>query len=86
MNQDNNHDNMMMAIGQLQGQVSEGFKGVHQRQDNTNGQLKKHEDRINILEKSQDRADGLKMSWREILGWVTGVGGVAIAVASLWLK
>ena len=79
---DNNHDNIMTALGELKGL----YTGILQQTTRTNGRVDKIEVKIESLEKSRDRNDGLKISWREILGWGTGVGGVVIAIIALWLK
>lgn len=42
--------------------------------------------RITSLEKTRERQNGFKMSWREILGWITGVGGVAVALFEGWAR
>lgn len=38
------------SLGKLEGQVKEGFRGVHHRQDVTNGSIKDHNKRLNKLE------------------------------------
>ena len=42
--------------------------------------------KIASLELSRAERAGFKMSWREIIGFVTAVGGVAVAIVALWHK
>ncbi len=42
---------LLEKIENLSRNVDEGFKGVHLRQDTTNGRITKGEDRIRVLEK-----------------------------------
>lgn len=52
-NMENQHkDEIMRAIGNLEGKVKTGFEGIHDRQDTTNGRLGKTEDRVGDLEKA----------------------------------
>ena len=43
-------NDVMRAIGTLEGKLQEGFEGIHRRQDTTNGRLDKHDDRLGDLE------------------------------------
>lgn len=38
--------------------VDNGFSGVHERQDKTNGKVGKHDDRLDDIEKKQNRFIG----------------------------
>ena len=41
---------VLQRITKVETLIDEGFKGVHQRQDKTNGRLDKHTERIRSLE------------------------------------
>ena len=43
-------NNIERTLGRLEGVVSEGFKGVHNRQDIANGRTSKLETRVNKIE------------------------------------
>lgn len=49
---------ILEKIGNLQGTMDEGFKGVHRRQDVANGRMAKVEDRVDRLEKEGVRIEG----------------------------
>ena len=42
---------LLEKIQNLSDKVVDGFKGVHDRQDKTNGRIDKSEKRINVIEK-----------------------------------
>lgn len=86
---DNNHDSMMMAIGRLEGKMD----GIVTQMSIANGRTSKLEaridnsdKRIDSLEKTREQGRGMKASWRELLGWITGLGGVAVAFLTWYLS
>jgi hypothetical protein len=52
------NDDIMRAIGRLEGELQEGFSGIHTRQDITNGRIAKTEDRVSSLETSRAETVG----------------------------
>lgn len=65
--------NLVGGMGELKGQVSEGFKAVHQRLDILNGRTAKSEGKIDLIEKQQATSDGrmLGISW--VFGGITAL-------------
>ena len=53
-----NHDNIQRALGDLEGAMREGFKGIHSRLDILNGSVEKHDEKINDLETFRDTSKG----------------------------
>jgi hypothetical protein len=49
---------LAQQIAKLQGTVDEGFRGIHARQDITNGRVGKCENRLTYLEQTGYRQDG----------------------------
>jgi hypothetical protein len=43
---------ILLILGRLEGTTTQGFKGIHQRQDITNGRIGKAESRLDALEKN----------------------------------
>jgi len=55
---ENSHEDICLILGQLKGEVEQGFKSVNQRLDKMNGNIKNHDDRINVCESTIDQAKG----------------------------
>ncbi len=51
---------MLKEIGELKGEMSEGFKGVHRRQDIANGRTAKIEGEVQDLQRRNAFVDGQK--------------------------
>ncbi len=51
---------MLKEIGELKGEMHEGFKGVHRRQDIANGRTAKIEDEVQDLQRRNAFVDGQK--------------------------
>ena len=66
-----NEMELAQQIGELRGIVVEGFKGVHQRQDTTNGRIGKLEIRVEDLESNDSErkgmVKGIKTSWTFVI-------------------
>jgi len=69
MNEQNLYNEIMRAIGQLEGKVEEGFKNTQQRLDAINGRVKENETKINKL---QNEVIDIK-SKAAILGGAMGI-------------
>ena len=76
---DQNHDSIISSLGELKGL----YTGILNQTTRTNGRVDKIEVKVESLEKSRDRRDGLNMSWREILGYITGIAGIIFGVVSI---
>jgi len=74
-----NHDEILRAIGRLEGAMTEGFKAIHARQDVANGKLIKHDEKIDELESYRDQ---LKGRVAVIAGGVGFVGSLVV----VWFK
>lgn len=85
---DNRDFDLGQQIAKLQGTVEEGFKGVHQRQDTTNGRIGKAEIRLNELEKLQATSDGEKkgaqMTWGRIFAIIASTAAIVGAVLKIF--
>lgn len=77
-----NHEVILLTLGRLEGKVD----GINQRLDTTNGRTSKLEAKVDSLEKTREQSKGMKSSWREVLGFITGIGGVGIALLSLYFS
>lgn len=68
-----NHNEIILSIGRLEGKVDTGFLAVTQRMDTANGRTSKLEGKVELIEKQQARADGRLTAY----GWIFG-GGISI--------
>lgn len=75
------HDDIMRAIGMLEGTVTEGFKSTHQRLDVVNGRLGKHDEKIGKLESAESFRKGQMVFISLITGTVLSVVGGVIVYA-----
>lgn len=74
-------NDVMRAIGTLEGSVREGFEGIHRRQDITNGRIDKQDNRISILESTSAKETGRRSAYN----WVGGLvySGLALGAGIL---
>ena len=73
--------NLQKQIAELQGIVITGFKGVHARQDLTNGRILKAEERIEKIERSDAFTDGVRKGISK--AWVAFVAIMGILIGLL---
>lgn len=72
-------DEIMRAIGRMEGTIAEGFKSTHQRLDTVNGRLGKHDDAISTLKIKLSYAKGRASIYAILVSSLISVGiGVAI--------
>jgi len=79
MNEQGLHNEIMRAIGRLEGKVEEGFKSTQQRLDAINGRVNEHDRKIN---KVQNEVTDIK-SKAAVIG---GVIGTFFALAVDFIK
>ena len=48
---------LQRSMGRVEGKVEEGFKGIHKRQDVTNGNIERNSNKIELLEKCIDKSN-----------------------------
>lgn len=88
-----NEFKIAQQIAKLQGTVEEGFKGIHARQDITNGRVGRCEIRIGDLEKgdsySAGTTKGITITWGKIAAFVgvsSAIVGTIVGVIDFLLK
>ena len=74
------------AIGRLEGQVTEGFKGVHSRLDKLNGRVDDHGKKIGVNKSNIDVAKGKAMGAGFVAGVIGSVITIILAVLTLFRK
>lgn len=72
-------DDVILAIGRLEGKVETGFDGVKQRLDYANGRLNKHDEKIQALQSFQDKLVGKQTALSAASGIVFGLLGAWIS-------
>ena len=75
MNEHDLHNEIMRAIGQLEGKIEEGFKATGQRLDGINGKVQRHDDKISEISNEQANLKGKATAY--------GAGG-AFVLTVLW--
>ena len=66
---DEHKNDIMRAIGTLEGSVKTGFSGVHKRQDTANGRLSSTEKRVRELEQ-ENQGQETDLKWLKKNYWV----------------
>lgn len=89
-------EEIIRAIGQLEGKISVGFEGVHKRQDIANSRTNKLEERVNKLEitdsgvitelhalkEKQSGVSNEQNKWKDrMILWALTGGGILIYTA-----
>lgn len=72
-------DDVMLAIGRLEGKVDTGFGAINQRLDTVNSRLNKHDDKISGLQSFQDKLVGKQTALSAAAGIVFGLVGAWIS-------
>lgn len=72
-------------MGELKGQLTEGFKAVHQRLDTLNGRTGKAEGKIDLIEQQQARADSRMVTLGWVFGATTTIIGLLIAAIGVYV-
>lgn len=70
----------MRAIGALEATVKVGFDGVHRRQDQANHRTEKAEDRISVLESTDNQQKGSWKATTAIAGVASVLGGWVVSM------
>lgn len=83
--QDKELQEIMRILGNLEGEVREGFKGVHARQDVANGRTAKNESRIMSLELSRAEGTGASKTTNIYRTIIWSLVASAICGVGLWL-
>ena len=81
MSEIENHDQTMLAIGELKGLIV----GITQRLDGQNGRLSKSEGKIDLIEKQQSRSDGRLTAYGWIFGGLIGIGGIVVGLMQFYI-
>ena len=81
---DNTLQQIQRSLGRLEGKVEEGFKGVHKRQDTTNGNIANNSEKIEELEHCIDKSsvESHESRIRKIEAFITDLRG-RIAIISV---
>ena len=78
------NESIERILGRLEGTITKGFEGVHQRLDTANGRLEKHDEKIGELERFDAEVEGAQKESQKRSTMVGGAsGGIIGAVSSI---
>jgi hypothetical protein len=79
-------NDVMRAIGKLEGSLASGFDAVNKRLDISNGRLNKHDEHISSLEETRSEAAGRSSAFSWTSSTLAGLLGLAAGLIGSFIQ